>query len=229
MAAIKDIVESHRPDLDPLIDLYKHLHGNPELSNQERETSATIAARIKAISDDFEIKQNIGGFGIAAVLRIGSGPIVLLRADFDALPVQERTGLDYASTKRMKDSEGNDVPVAHACGHDMHTTCLIGAAQLLFASRDQWSGTLILIFQPAEELGTGAKDMVKDGLYEKHNVPVPDVVLAGHVLPLRSGVVGTRKGLIATSADSMHITIYGRGAHASMPDRTIDPIVVSRP
>jgi amidohydrolase len=226
MSKISTVIQSHRPSLDPLRQLYKHFHQNPELSNQEKETSATIVDQLESISP-FEIKSNIGGHGVAAVCRNGSGPTVLLRADFDALPVRENTGLDYASTKTMKNAEGKDMPVAHACGHDMHTTALIGAAQLLAAAKEKWSGTLVLAFQPAEEQGTGAQAMVKDGLYQKHGIPVPDVVLAGHVLPQRAGTIGTRPGIIANSADSMHVTIHGRGAHASMPDRSVDPIVIA--
>jgi amidohydrolase len=226
MSKISTIIQSHRSSLDPLQQLYKHFHQNPELSNQEKETSATIVDQLDSISP-FEIKSNIGGHGVAAVCRNGSGPTVLLRADFDALPVRENTGLDYASTKTMKNTEGKDMPVAHACGHDMHTTALIGAAQLLAAAKEKWSGTLVLAFQPAEEQGTGAQAMVDGGLYQKHGIPVPDVVLAGHVLPQRAGTIGTRPGIIANSADSMHVTIHGRGAHASMPDRSVDPIVIA--
>lgn len=226
MANISDIAQKHRPDLDPLQELYKHFHRNPELSNLEEKTTATIAEQLQNISADLDVKTNIGGYGIAAVLRNGDGPTTLLRADFDALPVEEQTGLEYASTKRMADTRGNEKPVMHACGHDMHATCLVGAAQALYAARNSWSGTIVFCFQPGEEVGTGALGMIDDGIYEKHNVPVPEIVLAGHVLPLRTGVVATRTGLIANSADSLHVTIHGRGAHASMPDRSIDPIPV---
>jgi amidohydrolase len=226
MPNVCDIIDKHRPDIEPLQRLYKHFHQNPELSNQEKETSASIFNELSDLKS-FHVKSNIGGYGIAAVLSNGSGPTVLLRADFDALPVREDTGLVYASTKVMKNADGKEVSVAHACGHDMHTTALIGAAHLLNSAQDSWSGTLVLVFQPAEEAGTGAHAMVNDGLYEKHGIPIPDVVLAGHVLPMRAGSIGTRTGLIANSADSMHVTIYGRGAHASMPDRSVDPIVMA--
>ncbi|CAJ2513926.1 Uu.00g020450.m01.CDS01 [Anthostomella pinea] len=235
-ALITQTIEQHRPDLAPLQELYKHLHRNPELSNQERETAATIAARLRALSPDFVIKTGIGGHGVAAVLRRGKnggneGPTVLLRADIDALPVEERTGLPYASTRRMRDAQtGVDKAVMHACGHDMHITTLLGSAALLVsaAAAGVWSGTLVLVFQPAEERGTGARDMVADGLYDprRHKVPVPDVVLGAHVVPARTGTVGSRRGLIATSADSMRITLHGRGAHASMPHVGIDPVVM---
>lgn len=227
MPSLSDTVRQSRPDLKPLQEFYKKLHQNPELSNQEKETSALVVEQLEKIDCGFDVKFNIGGYGVAAVLKNGDGPAVMLRADFDALPIEEQTGLEYASKKRMKDENGIERPVAHACGHDMHTTCLLGAAHLLALAKQEWSGTLVLIFQPAEERGTGAQAMVDDGLYKKHNVPVPDVVLAGHVLPYRAGNMGTRPGLMANSADSMHVTLHGRGAHSSMPDNAVDPVVMA--
>lgn len=206
----------------------RYFHANPELSNQERETAAKIASYLKeTISPDFDIRTGIGGHGIAALFFNGAGPTVLLRADFDALPIQEATGLPYASTKRQVDADGVEKPVMHACGHDMHITCLLAAAHTLVNARAAWSGTLLLAFQPAEERGTGAQAMVDDGMYTRHKVPVPDVALGAHVTPGRAGTLGTRRGLIATSADSMRITLHGRGGHASMPDRLIDPVVMA--
>ena len=184
MAHPSQIVALHRPDLTPYEDLYKHFHSHPELSNHEKETAATISNHLSPLSD-FSIHPNIGGHGLAAVLKNGPGKTVLLRADMDALPVEEVTGLPYASKKRMKDAEGNEKPVMHACGHDMHITSLLAAAKLLHEARKDWSGTLLLIFQPAEERGTGAQAMVDDGLYDK--VPIPDIVLGGHVMPHRAG------------------------------------------
>ncbi|KAF2163093.1 hypothetical protein M409DRAFT_26539 [Zasmidium cellare ATCC 36951] len=230
MAAISQLVNKHRPDLSPYEELYKYFHANPELSNQEKETAAHIVKHLKEkVSSDFDVRPNIGGHGIAALLFNGEGPTVLLRADFDALPVQERTGLAYASTKRMRDADGIEKPVMHACGHDMHITSLLAAAETLVASRDSWSGTLLLAFQPAEERGTGAQAMVDDGMYDskKHAVPIPDVCLGGHVVPWRAGVLGTKRGLMATAADSMRITLHGRGGHASMPERLVDPVVMA--
>ncbi|KAF4963963.1 hypothetical protein FSARC_8098 [Fusarium sarcochroum] len=226
---LSQLVDQHRPDLQPLEELYKHLHLNPELSNQEAETAATIAERIKDIGpDDLIIKPHIGGHGLAAILRNGDGPTVLLRADIDALPVEETTGLEYASTKRMLHAaSGVEKPVMHACGHDIHIVTLLGAAATLFSSRDAWAGTLVLAFQPAEERGTGAQAMVDDGLYTKHGVPIPDYVLGAHVRPLRAGVIGTRRGLVATSADNFKVTIHGKGSHASMPHTAVDPIAIS--
>ncbi|KAF5025687.1 hypothetical protein F66182_2293 [Fusarium sp. NRRL 66182] len=227
--ALSELVNHHRPDLQPLKELYKHLHRNPELSNQESETAATIAAWLKKIGpEDLIVKPHIGGHGLAAVLPNGSGPTVLLRADIDALPVEETTGLEYASAKRMVHAAtGVEKPVMHACGHDMHIVTLLGAAAVLFSSRDSWSGTLVLAFQPAEERGTGAQAMVDDGLYTKHEVPVPDFVLGAHVRPLRAGTIGTRRGLVATSADNYKVTIHGKASHASMPHTAIDPIAIS--
>lgn len=230
MASISDLIEKHRPNLSSYEELYKHFHANPELSNQEKQTASTIAAHLKdKISADFDIRTGIGGTGIAALLWNGEGLTILLRADFDALPVEERTGLSYASKKRMVDADGVEKPVMHACGHDMHITGLLAAAETLYKCKDSWSGTLLLAFQPAEERGTGAQAMVDDGMYDpkKHNVPIPDVCLGGHVMPFRTGVIGTRKGLVATAADSMRITLHGRGGHASMPDRLIDPVVMA--
>lgn len=228
-SALSLLVNQHRPDLGPLEELYKHLHQNPELSDQESETAALIADKLKVIGpDDLVIKTNIGGHGLAAVLPNGDGPTVLLRADIDALPVEERTGLPYASTKRMMHAAtGVEKPVMHACGHDMHITCLLGAAAALFSARAYWAGTLVLVFQPAEERGTGAQAMIDDGLYARHGVPVPDVVLGAHVMPLRAGRIGTGRGIVATSADSMEVTIHGRGSHASMPHTAVDPIVIA--
>ncbi|KAF2724749.1 metal-dependent amidase/aminoacylase/carboxypeptidase [Polychaeton citri CBS 116435] len=235
---ISSIVQEHRPDLAYFKDLYKYFHQNPELSNQEKETAARVVEELGKISSDFEIKSNIGGYGLVAILRSNipdggeekhSAPIVLLRADFDALPVEEKTGLDYASTKRMKNTEGVEKPVMHACGHDMHITSLLGAATLLISAKSEWKGTLILLFQPAEERGTGARAMVDDGLYDpqRHGVPVPDIVLGAHVMPLRAGTVGTRRGLAASSADSLRVTLYGRGAHASQPHTAVDPVTMA--
>lgn len=186
MPSISDIVSSHRPDLDKYIPLYKHFHTHPELSHLEMETAATVASKLDKLSSDFEIHTGIGGHGLAALLKNGNGQTVLLRADMDALPVKELTGLEYASKKTMKDTDGVEKPVMHACGHDMHITSLLAAAELLVSAREEWSGTLLLIFQPAEERGAGARRMVDEGkLYDK--VPIPDIVLGAHVVPMRTG------------------------------------------
>ncbi|KAK6525308.1 hypothetical protein TWF694_005453 [Orbilia ellipsospora] len=227
--SLSEILEAHRPDLSPYETLYKHFHSNPELSNQEKETASTIFAHLRKISPDFDIRTNIGGYGIAAILRNGPGPTVLTRADMDALPVEERTGLPYASTKRVIDTQGREQPVMHACGHDMHITCHLAYAELMISAREKWHGTIILIFQPAEERGTGAQAMVDDGLYDpdRKNVPIPDVVFSGHVVPARAGVIGIRPGTMASSADNLRVTFHGRGGHASMPEKLVDPIVMA--
>ena len=211
-------------DLAPYEELYKHLHANPELSNQEKVTAETAVAYLTKL-DAFEIFTNIGGHGVAAVLRNGPGKTVLLRSDLDGLPVKEETGLPYASTIRQVNLQGEEKPVMHACGHDMHITCLLAAAEVLVALRASWAGTLIVVFQPAEERGTGARDMVNDGLYDK--VPVPDYVLGQHLMPMRAGTVGCRPGTIMVSADSFKVTLYGRGGHGSQPHRTVDPVVMA--
>jgi amidohydrolase len=177
----------------------KYFHANPELSFQEESTAAAIVSHLETFKV-YEIHASIGGHGVAAVLKNGDGKTVLLRADIDALPVEERTGLEYASTKKMKDLEGIEKDVMHACGHDMHITALLAAAETMVKAKESWSGTLILVFQPAEERAGGAQAMVDDGLYDE--VPVPDIVVGAHVMPERAGVIGTKRGLIASSADS---------------------------
>jgi len=159
------------------------------------------------------------------VLRNGEGPTVLLRADMDALPVEEKTGLDYASVTRGVDPEGIDVPVMHACGHDMHVTCLLGAAERLVAERDGWAGTLMLVLQPAEELGTGADAMLADGLFERFGRP--DVVLGQHVAPIPAGLLGLHPGPAFAAFDALKVTLHGRGGHGSRPEACVDPVVMA--
>nr|POF05441.1 thermostable carboxypeptidase 1 [Quercus suber] len=227
---ISQLVTKHRPDLTSYEELYKHLHAHPELSNQEHNTAAFIQKYLhQKLSAEFDIRANIGGTGIAALFHNGDGPTVLLRADFDALPVLEVTGLAYASKVRMRDADGVEKPVMHACGHDMHITCLLGAADLLVSCKDAWAGTLLLIFQPAEERGTGAQAMVDDGLYDpqRHAVPIPDICLGAHVTPMRAGSLATRRGLVASSADSMRVVLHGRGGHASQPHCLVDAVVMA--
>lgn len=170
------------------------------------------------------MRSNIGGHGVAGVLRNGGGPTILLRADMDALPLEEKTGLPYASTRHVKDQDGVRKPVSHACGHDSHVTSLMAAAMLLHAAREHWSGTLICIFQPSEEHLNGAQAMLDDGLYEK--IPKPDLVLAQHVMRMRAGTVNIRHGRLLTAADAFDVRVFGRGGHGSAPQTTIDPIVI---
>ncbi|MBF6358371.1 amidohydrolase [Nocardia higoensis] len=210
--------------IDPsLVDLYKDLHRHPELGFQEHRTAALVAKRLR--DNGFEVVTGIGRTGVVGVLTNGAGPTALLRADMDGLPVREDTGLDYASTVTATDGSGKQVPVAHACGHDLHTTCLLGAAGILAADRSAWSGTLLLVFQPAEELGAGAQAMVDDGLFDRF--PKPDVVLGQHVAPLPAGKVAGHPGPSYAGSDSLRVRLVGRGAHGSMPEASVDPVVLA--
>lgn len=209
---------------EDLADLYRDLHRHPELSGQEKRSAELLARRLRAAGVD-EVTEHVGGTGVVGIVRNGDGPVVMLRADFDALPVEEKTGLPYASTARAVDDEGNDVPVMHACGHDMHATCLIGAATLLAAARATWRGTLLLVFQPAEELGSGARDMVRDGLFERF--PRPRVVLGQHVAPLPAGFLGHGSGPLMASSEFLDVTLHGRGGHGSRPEATVDPVLMA--
>ena len=205
------------------VELYHDLHRNPELSFQEMRTAGIVAARLRDLG--YDVTENIGRTGVVGVLANGDGPVVLLRADMDALPVQENTGLDYASTARGTDPDGNDVAVMHACGHDVHVTCLLAAAAELVAERATWNGTLLLVFQPAEELGAGALAMLDDGLYDRF--PKPVVVLGQHVAPLPAGVIGLRSGPAFAASDGVRIVLHGRGAHGSRPEASVDPVVMA--
>lgn len=202
---------------------YRDLHQHPELSHQERRTASHVAGQLHDYG--FTVQSGIGGTGVVGVLSNGSGHTVLLRADMDALPVREDTGAEYASTVTAQDADGQEVPVAHACGHDVHVACLLGAGKLLADHSGRWSGTLVTLFQPAEETGDGARAMIDDGLLER--IPAPDVALAQHVLRGSAGTVGTRSGPTLSAADSVKITVYGRGGHGSMPQNTIDPVVLA--
>ncbi|KAL4784129.1 hypothetical protein BJX76DRAFT_348045 [Aspergillus varians] len=222
--SVSDILRSASLDLAPYEELYKYFHAHPELSLQEESTAQSIAEQLSQFNA-YEVHTNIGGFGLVGVLSNGPGKTVLLRADIDALPVKELTGLPYASTVTMRDADGNEKPVMHACGHDMHITCLLAAAETLASLRDAWSGTLIVLFQPNEERGGGAQAMVDDGLYDK--IPLPDYAFGQHVMRLRAGNIGSRPGTIMAAADSMKITVFGRGGHGSLPHHTVDPVVLA--
>jgi amidohydrolase len=200
-------------------DLYRDLHANPELSHREHRTAAVVASRLREAG--CEVHERLGGTGVVGLLRNGPGPRVLLRADMDALPVQEATALTYASTVTV---EGG-TPVMHACGHDVHVACLLGAVACLAQAPDQWSGTLVAVFQPAEETADGARTMLAQGLASVAGKV--DVAMAQHVLPLPAGTVGTRAGATLSAADSMRVTVHGRGAHGSMPQASVDPVVLA--
>jgi amidohydrolase len=206
-----------------LEELYRDIHQHPELSLQERRTAARAAEALA--SAGFEVTSGVGGTGVVGVLRNGDGPTVMLRADMDALPVEEATGLPYASTATATDADGNEVPVMHACGHDMHVTWLAGAATLLAQGLGAWSGTLLAIFQPAEETAQGARAMIDDGLFDRF--PKPKVILGQHVMPAPSGEVSYRPGTTQAAADSLEVRLFGRGAHGSMPESSVDPVVMA--
>lgn len=204
--------------------LYLDLHQHPELSLHETETAAKIADRLKALG--YEVTTGVGGTGVVAVLKNGPGPVVMLRTELDALPIHEQTGLSYASSVVTKDSSGAPIPVMHACGHDLHMAALSGTAEWMASHRQQWKGTLIVIGQPAEELGAGAKAMLQDGLFTRF--PKPEIALAVHDTDgLPAGTVGYTPGYQLTGSDSVNITVYGRGGHGSRPHVTIDPIVIA--
>jgi amidohydrolase len=203
--------------------VYKDLHAHPELSFHETRTAALVAVRLKQLG--YDVFEQIGRTGVVGILENGTGQTVLARADMDALPVKERTGLTYASTLTTTDDTGASVPVMHACGHDAHVTCLLGAAELLARARRSWSGTFIAVFQPAEEAAAGAKAMLKDGLRDR--IPKPDVAFAQHVLAYPAGTVGTQVGPVLSAGDSIRITLHGKGAHGSMPHNSVDPVVLA--
>ena len=203
---------------------YVDLHEHPELSSHETQTAAKLAARLRALG--YEVTEHIGGTGIVAILKNGEGPIVMLRTELDALPVEEKTGLAYASKVHSKDDAGRDVAVMHACGHDVHMAALLGTAAIMAHSKNTWHGTLMLVGQPAEETISGAKAMLDDGLFQKF--PKPSVAVALHVSNNHpAGVIGIAPGVFNTNADSLRITIYGKGGHGAAPQTAIDPIVIA--
>jgi amidohydrolase len=206
-----------------LEDLYRDVHAHPELSMQEHRTAEQAAARLEAAG--YDVTRGVGGTGVVGVLSNGEGPAVMLRADMDALPVKEATALPYASTVTASDPDGNEVPVMHACGHDMHVTWLAGTTALLAGARDAWHGTVLAIFQPAEETAQGAQAMIDDGLFERF--PKPAVILGQHVMPGPAGAIGYRPGTTQAAADSLEIRLFGRGAHGSMPESSVDPVVMA--
>lgn len=210
-------------DFPELEAIYKDIHAHPELSMQETRTAGIAADHLR--KNGFEVTTGVGKTGVVGILRNGDGPTVMLRADMDALPIKEATGLPYASTATGTDPSGKTVPIAHSCGHDMHVTCLTGATTLFAKSRDSWRGTLMAVFQPGEETAQGAKAMIDDGLLTRFSKP--DVVLGQHVMNLPSGNIDWRAGVVTSSADSFQIRLFGRGAHGSMPESSIDPVVMA--
>jgi hippurate hydrolase len=208
---------------DDLAALYRDLHQHPELSFAETRTAAVAASRLRGLG--FDTTEGVGRTGVVGVLRNGPGPTVLLRADMDALPMAERTGLSYASVATAADAAGNEVPVTHSCGHDVHVACLIGAAQRLAEEKSSWRGTVLAVFQPAEEVGRGAQAMVDDGLYDRFGRP--DVVIGQHVAPFPAGFLALRPGPFFAAADALRVVLYGSGGHGSRPETTVDPVVMA--
>jgi amidohydrolase len=204
--------------------LYVDLHQHPELSGHEVNTAAKVAAELRKLG--YEVAEKVGGTGVVAVLRNGPGPTVMLRTELDALPVEEKTGLPYASKVTTKNDAGVTVPVMHACGHDIHMAALVGTAEIMTKTKDQWHGTLMLIGQPAEETVGGAQGMLADGLFTRF--PKPDFAIALHTTNnLPAGKVGVTAGYSRSNADTVNITIYGRGGHGARPETTVDPIVIA--
>lgn len=210
-------------NVDRWADVYRDVHANPELGFAETRTAGIAATHL--VTMGFDVTTEVGGTGVVGLLRNGPGPTVLVRADMDALPVLESTGLPYASTQVSTDAAGVVSPVMHACGHDMHVACLLGACERLAESLDTWAGTLMAVFQPAEERGEGARAMIDDGLYTRFDKPV--VVLGQHVAPLPAGVIGLRPGAAFAASDTLKVTLHGQGAHGSRPEASVDPVVMA--
>jgi len=222
-SASDSILRGLSDTLDDLEALYKDIHSHPELSLQETRTAGLAAERLSAAG--YEVTEQIGGTGVVGLLKNGDGPTVMLRADMDALPVKEDTGLPYASTVTASGADGSETPVMHACGHDIHVTWLAGASALFAEARDAWRGTLMAVFQPAEEVAAGARAMIDDGLFDRF--PKPDVILGQHVMPMSAGIIASRTGVVTSAGDSFEIRMFGRGAHGSMPQASIDPVVMA--
>lgn len=220
---VKDLSVKTAGILPFIEEVYKDLHQNPELPMQEFRTAGIVAEIMR--KEGFETVEKIGGTGVIGILRNGNGPTVMIRADMDALPMQEETDLSYASQAKSVSKQGETVPVAHGCGHDMHTSWLLGAAKVLAAGREHWQGTVIALFQPAEETGKGSQLMLADGL--SGLIPKPDIILGQHLLQLRAGTVAYRAGQILTAGDSWLVRFFGKGAHGGMPHQGVDPLIMA--
>jgi len=223
VTAMQRVLDGLEAQLPELRDIYRDIHSHPELSMQEQRTAGLAAAQLQ--SAGFDVATGVGRTGVVGLLSNGDGPTVMLRADMDALPVKEATGLPYASTATATGADGGEVPVMHACGHDMHVTWLIGATSLLARARDAWQGSVLAVFQPAEETAQGAQAMIDDGLFDRF--PKPRVVLGQHVMPGPAGEISYRAGTTQAAADSLEIRLFGRGAHGSMPESSVDPVVMA--
>ncbi|HEY0896439.1 MAG TPA: amidohydrolase [Sphingobacteriaceae bacterium] len=213
-------IEKLLPELE---EIYKDIHQNPELSMQEVRTSGMAADYLTRYN--YDVTTGVGAHGVVGVLQNGEGARVMLRADMDALPVTENTGLPYASEKIARDEEGKEVGVSHVCGHDLHVTWLMGAARLFSEHKDKWKGTLMAVFQPGEEVGRGAQSMIDDGMMDRF--PKPDIILGQHVMVGEAGTVGHRSGVILSAGNSIKVKLFGRGAHGSYPETSIDPVILA--
>jgi amidohydrolase len=223
-AAAATLSDAIRADMPQLMTLYRDLHANPELSMQEVRTPAKLAAEVRKLG--FDVTEHVGKTGVVAVMKNGPGPVLLIRADMDALPVKEQTGLPFASTAVGKLPDGTDTPVMHACGHDTHVTTWLATARRLAAMKDQWSGTVVMVLQPGEELVTGAKAMLDDGLFTRF--PKPDYLLAFHdSAQLPAGAIGVPTGYALANVDTVNILVKGLGGHGASPQTTRDPIVLA--
>lgn len=209
--------------LPELEEIYKDIHRNPELSMHEERTSKIAADYLTKYQ--YEVTTKVGPTGVVGLMKNGEGPVVMLRADMDALPVTEKTGLPYASTKTARDDEGKEVGVSHVCGHDIHVTWLMGTARLFSEHKDQWKGTLMAVFQPGEEVGRGAQSMIDAGMMDRF--PKPDIILGQHVMVGESGTVGYRSGAILSAGNSIKVQLFGKGAHGSYPQTSIDPVIMA--
>lgn len=223
--SLTSIINKFRPNLKDYENIYRNIHQHPELGRQEKQTSIKAAEHLKGAG--YEVTMHIGGYGLAEVLRNGEGSTILLRAEMDALPIREETGLSYASTAETIDTDGTLKPIMHACGHDMHVAAMMGAATLLARARTDWRGTLIVLFHPDEEHGAGARAMLEDGLYSEDRIPRPDLVLGQHLVPHQAGAILIRPGVFMSSADIFSVQVRGRGGHGAMPQDAIDQVVIA--
>ena len=224
---IKSFMKNMDSSIDKLLpeleEIYKDIHRNPELSMHEERTSKIAADYLTKYQ--YAVTTKVGPTGVVGIMKNGDGPVVMLRADMDALPVTEKTGLPYASTKVARDDEGKEVGVSHVCGHDIHVTWLMGAARLFAEHKDEWKGTLMAVFQPGEEVGRGAQSMIDAGMMDRF--PKPDIILGQHVMVGESGTVGYRSGAILSAGNSIKVQLFGKGAHGSYPQTSIDPVIMA--
>lgn len=224
---MSDLVRRLSSQIDQVLTLseaiYKDLHQHPELSLQEVRTAGVVAQALRDAG--LEVTEQVGQTGVVGLLRNGDGPTVMLRADMDALPMRENSGVPYSSIQEGINAKGETVPVCHSCGHDMHMAWLLGAVTALSLARSAWHGTLMAVFQPAEETAAGSQAMLDDGMVERF--PRPDVILAQHLMPTRAGTVGYHSGQVLTAGDSWLVRFYGKGAHGAMPHNSVDPIVMT--